>query len=67
MNLQCKIFLHLTDIFNGGAGKLAKKPDEKNMAIETGNYKLSDVHLDIIIDSIDEAIVGCDKNGYINI
>jgi arginine utilization regulatory protein len=49
------------------AGKLTKKPDEKNMTIKAGSYRLSDVHLDKIIDSIDEAIVGCDKNGYINI
>jgi arginine utilization regulatory protein len=46
---------------------LTKKPDEKNMTIKAGSYRLSDVHLDKIIDSIDEAIVGCDKNGYINI
>lgn len=29
--------------------------------------RLTDLHLERIIDSIDEAIVGCDKNGYINI
>lgn len=30
-------------------------------------YNLSEVQLEKIIDSIDEAIVGCDRNGYINI
>ena len=30
-------------------------------------YKLSEIDLEKIIDSIDEAIVGCDRNGHINI
>lgn len=46
---------------------MAKKPDGKNMTIETGKYRLSDVQFEKIIDSIDEAIVGCDKYGNINI
>ncbi|MFU8795279.1 MAG: hypothetical protein ACNA7Z_07895, partial [Dethiobacteria bacterium] len=32
-----------------------------------GNPRLTDIQLEKIIDSIDEAIVGCDQNGYINI
>jgi len=46
---------------------LAKKPDENNVPPETVSYRLSDLQLEKIIDSIDEAIVGCDRNGYINI
>lgn len=41
--------------------------DKNRDATRKANPSLTDVHLEKIIDSIDEAIVGCDKNGYINI
>jgi arginine utilization regulatory protein len=40
-------------------------PGIKNIALNGST--LTEVHLEKIIDSIDEAIVGCDKNGFINI
>jgi len=40
----------------------------KNIKVkEKNNNGLTSVQLEKIIDSIDEAIIGCDKNGYINI
>jgi arginine utilization regulatory protein len=33
----------------------------------SGERMLTDIQLEKIIDSIDEAIIGCDKNGFVNI
>jgi arginine utilization regulatory protein len=38
---------------------------EKTMSAKSS--KLTDLQLEKIIDSIDEAIIGCDKDGYVNI
>ncbi len=43
----------------------ANNPKKQNTALNPS--ALTEVHLEKIIDSIDEAIVGCDKNGFINI
>ncbi len=46
---------------------MAKKIDSDSRQPGKKGPCLTDPHLERIIDSIDEAIVGCDKNGYVNI
>lgn len=46
---------------------MSKEDSKTTYPGELASPSLKNVKLEIIIDSIDEAIIGCDKNGYINI